>query len=208
MILLEKVEKSNSSHNSVSGCSCQDLLPLCCCSRLRPKLGKKLEQLAFRKGQLKNKCASLQRHFLLLPSITVQPCTLTFSLLCTGTLPIYPSAPRRRSACSLSPFVKVRNMRWEKTLYSYILNMWKTWKQAIFCIFFFLCTLGPSLWVCKMGYNRRVGLLRGFCHNDSVQKTVRVHQGYNEPQPWLWHFFSNWLNSGANTEHKVGAAKI
>lgn len=73
---------------------------------------------------------------------------------------------------------------------------------------FFLCTLGPSLWVCKMGYNRRVGLHRGFCHNDSVQETVQVHQGYYEPQPWLWHFLNNWLNSRANTEHKVGAAKI
>lgn len=55
MILLEKVEKSNSSHplNCVSGCSCQGLLPFCCCSQLRLKLGKKLEQLAFRKGQFK-----------------------------------------------------------------------------------------------------------------------------------------------------------
>lgn len=70
----------------------------------------------------------------------------------------------------------------------YIEYICETWKQAIFC-HFFLCTLGPSLWLCKMDYNRRVGLLHGFCHNDGVQKTVQVHQGYYEPQPWLWRFF-------------------
>lgn len=138
-----------------------------------------------------NNCAALQRRLPLSPSITMQPCTLIFSLLCTGTPRMWVSAPRRRSACCLSPFVKVRATRWEETFSSYTLNVWNLKTSDPLC---FSCAPGPSLWVCKMGYNRRAGLLCGFCLNVGVQKTVQVHQGYYEPQPWLSRFLNNWLN--------------